>query len=233
MRIVLTLGILLLPAVPVTAQEKGKEQPKLAGKVATEEEVRDHLKIAETKEGAARINAVKWFSTVQPPNEKIKKEVALKLIELLESPTTDGVTKGKCGDAFPNWATEEIAPKLMTYLSKDQRKGAIVALGRLKYEKAIPELIRSVESRKDPGLASQALIDMGSKAETAVLKMLDPDSKNKFAIIQGCIILREIGSKESVPALEKWAKHREKDYVNAAASALEAIKDREKAPEKK
>src|ERR1700679_3879149 len=140
MRAVLIAAVLLTTAAgSVLAQEKDKDAPRPAGKIATEEEVAAHLKVADTKVGPARINAVRWFSTVHPPNEKVKGEVARKLVEYIEDPKTDGITIGRCGEALPNWATEEIAPKLITYMLRGERKGAMIALGRLKYDKAIPE----------------------------------------------------------------------------------------------
>src|SRR5262245_55272658 len=198
---------------------------RTAGKVATEEEVDAKIRVADGSAGPTKIYAVEWFSSVQPPNEEVKAKVSQKLGEWLDD--RESSVRGRAADALANWATEELIPRMMTELvgeSPALRKGSIVALGRLQHEKAIPTLVRYIESGRDRQQVTLALVAMGPRAEAAVIKALD--SKKQEAVRQACTILMQIGTGRSVSALGKIARGKNKNTATIAESAIEAIRDR-------
>jgi hypothetical protein len=199
---------------------------KVVGKVATEEEVDEKIKVADSSAGPPKIRAVEWFSSVRPPNEQVKAKVSRKLGEWLDD--KESSVRGRAADALANWATEELIPRMMTEMVGNQpalRKGSIVALGRLQHEKAIPAMIRDLESGKDRPQVTEALVAMGPKAEPAVIKVLD--HKNQGVVRQACLILTQMGTSKSLPALGRIAGSKNKGSAVAAANAIDAIKDRE------
>jgi hypothetical protein len=218
-----TVVILITMAGPIQALQKSKPVTK----VATEAQVDAKLKIAEkSRDWGAKVKAIGWFSTVLPPNDKVKAKVARKLIVYFAD-DKDAVMQEQARKAILHWASEEIAPKLMNLAEKDnlQTSGyAIIALGNIKYQKAIPLLVRTVEfDSRNRGLAGIGLANMGPVAEPAVLKLLD--TKDPSAIHQACIILGQIGTKESLPALEKMSKKENPAIASAARNAIASIQD--------
>ena len=67
---------------------------------------------------------------------------------------------------------------------------------------------------------------MSPVAEKAVLKLLE--NPNVGIRVEGCHILKEVGAKASVPALETATKDSNAGYASAAAEALKAIAERKK-----
>ena len=209
-----------------TVTRKTPFKPPAGAKIATPEEVAAKMELATVWHPAAtRVSALQWLAKVFPPNDEIRTLVARKLIEY--SDDTNAIVRGRAGDALPNWATAEIGWPMIILMEGNgpsERKGAITALGRVGFAKAIPHLIRSVQSGRDRELAGQALVDMGPSAEAAVLKVLE--DKDTGAVRKACWVLMQIGGKESLPALEKVAQNRDRSVAASAASALRAIKDR-------
>jgi hypothetical protein len=222
--------MLTVPPSPVLGFQRAKAPvkvpPKTARKVVTEEEVHAKINVADSAVGPAKIYAVEWFSSVLPPNAQVKSKVSQKLGEWLDD--QESSVRGRAADALANWATEELAPRMMIEMVGNRpalKKGSIVALGRLQYEKAIPCLIRYLESNIERPKVTEALVAMGPKAEAAVLKVLD--NKDQGAVRQACFILMQIGTSKSLPALERITRSKKKDTAATAASAIEAIQDRQ------
>lgn len=223
MRTLLMAAVVSLTVLP--GPVLGSQKAKAAGKVATEEEVDAKIKLADSSAGPTKIYAVAWFSSVRPPNEEVKAKVSQKLGEWLDD--RESSVRGRAADALPNWATEELAPRMMVEMVGNRpalRKGSIVALGRLQYEKAIPTLIRYVDLGRDREQVTLALVAMGPRAEAAVIKALD--SKDQGAVRQACLILTQMGTSKSLAALGRVTRGKNKQTAAAAESAIEAIKDR-------
>jgi HEAT repeat protein len=209
-------------------KEKPKEDPR--GKAVTEAEVRQKLKVLD-EPGNGKFAALGWFATSLPPNDEIKAIVARKMIILLTE-DDNAVVQGGAARAMPNWATEEIAPKLMVVaVSENNSAFAVMALGNLKYEKAIPLIVRRLEALKDRVNSGKALVKMGPAAEPAVIGILS--NKRPEAVTEACRVLGQIGTKASLPALEDVSKGKNKSLAVHADNAIAAINDREKSIEKK
>jgi HEAT repeat protein len=229
MRTFLIAAVVSLTALhgPVQGYQKPKATTKADAKVATEAEVDAKIQVADSSKGPAKIYAVEWFTSVHPPNDQVKAKVAKKLLEWLDD--RESSVRGRAADALANWATQELAPRMMIEMVGNKpalRKGSIIGLGRIQYEKAIPTLVRYLESNIERPKVTEALVLMGPKAETAVLKVLD--NKDQAAVRQACFILMQIGTSKSLPALERVSTASpNRETAATAASAIDAIKDRQ------
>jgi HEAT repeat protein len=189
-------------------------------------EVEEKIKVADSSVGPIKIYAVEWISNVLPPNDQVKAKVAKKLLEYLDD--KESSVRGRAADALANWATEELAPRMMIEMAGNKpalKKGSIVGLGKIQYEKAIPTMVRYLESNIERAKVTEALVLMGPKAESALLKVLD--NKDQGTVRQACFVLLQIGTSKSLPALQKATASKNRETAATAASAIEAIKDRE------
>jgi HEAT repeat protein len=222
-RIALALALAFGATAPTRADDK---------KIATEADIEMHLAKAAVGQKGDRASHVAWFMTVYPPNDKVKARVARKLIEFTED-NTNAVVRGRAGAALPNWATEEIGPKLIDLINgtgPTEKEGAIIACGRIKYEKAIPRLVQEVETGNRSDLAVKALIEIGPACEEKVIPLLE----KKIHAVNGAIrILDKVGTSKSIPALEKVAKSFNNATVQTRAKGvIEGIQEREKEAKK-
>jgi hypothetical protein len=69
---------------------------------------------------------------------------------------------------------------------------------------------------------------MGPKAEKPVAALIAKKGVGNNPLREVCNILLQIGTAESVPALQTLTTHRDRGVANAAQSATEAIEDRVK-----
>ena len=81
------VSLTVLPG-PVLGSQKAKGAAKVpakaVGKIATEEEVDAKIKVADSSVGPTKIYAVEWFSSVRPPNKRVKANVSQRLGEWLD-----------------------------------------------------------------------------------------------------------------------------------------------------
>jgi hypothetical protein len=124
------------------------------------------------------------------------------------------------------WGTKETVPILLKAMNDNEtRSVAIKALGRLKDERAIEPIADRLEEFFDRRAASEALKQMGPAAEDAVLKRLNhPDDQVCMA---ACDILKAIGTKRSLPALEKLMAGGNFLRTGRAKKAIQAITARQ------
>jgi HEAT repeat protein len=104
------------------------------------------------------------------------------------------------------WGTKENTATLLkllgTFPQGDTGGNArvIEALAVVRDPKAAPALAQGLTHDDERGLVSKALQAMGPQAETAVLPFLE--SEDRPARIEACLILAEIGTGKSLPALK-------------------------------
>ena len=113
----------------------------------------------------------------------------------------DARTRQRAADALQYWGTKESIPVLLKLLDDDDRSvrwNAIRALGHLKATQAIDRLVRLWP--EEPAV-TEALRAMGPAAEPAVVQQLTRG--NDHMRMQACHVLQEIGTENSIPALEK------------------------------
>jgi predicted Zn finger-like uncharacterized protein len=129
-------------------------------------------------------------------------------------------------EALGVWGTKESVPVLLKAMDDNEtRRAAIEALGRLKDERAVEPIASRLEENLDRRTASEALKRMGPIAEEAVLKRLShPDRQ---VARTACDILVAIGTKKSLPELQKIVAGGNAVLKRKAQEAIQAINARE------
>jgi HEAT repeat protein len=134
--------------------------------------------------------------------------------------------------ALVTWATRENVPAIILVVQNDDfnpqalesRHLAMDALARLKDDRGVAPVAQRLTNVHDRSNASKALRAMGSMAEKEVATYLDNSDFGTQK--EACAILKVIGTKASIPALEKASKNRNPLKANAAKDALNAVKAR-------
>jgi hypothetical protein len=133
--------------------------------------------------------------------------------------------------AMKVWSTPENVPALLTVLTTDKssviRVAAIEAIARHRPPSAIEPLAQQLSDASVRAAADKALKAIGPAAEDAVLKRIE--GEDAWTRVEVCDILGAIGTKKSIPALEKAAKDPSWLVPKPAAKALESIRLRERA----
>lgn len=128
------------------------------------------------------------------------------------------------------YGTTNQVPALLKLLKDSDwssRQSAVKALGKLKDERAIQplaDLIARGGSMYGQD-ASAALMNIGAPAEKAVIGLLN--ERNAETQRQACSILQQIGTGESLDALQKLVGDSEQQTSQAAVEAIRAIKQRQ------
>jgi hypothetical protein len=151
--------------------------------------------------------------------------VAQKLAAQADSP--DRSKRQAVLKALAVWATSSEVPVLIKALDDDlARHDVLNAIGKLKDERTLAPVMRCFVDPHSRGPAAKALRDMGPMAEKEVLAVLerkDPD----FLFQDAVDVLRDIGTQQSVPALQALAK-KDGRLAQKAQAALNAIAARAK-----
>lgn len=154
-------------------------------------------------------------------------EISSGLVKLLDS--KERTIRGGAAQALELWATDEALPVLEGLLKESQsdiRQAAIKTLGARQATSAIPTIAGQLKQTADRKVVAEALKAYGAAAEPAVLELMgERDDKARLVL---CEILTEIGTKQSVPALQKAQKDWSGLAKVAARKAVAAIEAREK-----
>jgi hypothetical protein len=138
-----------------------------------------------------------------------------------------------------NYGTSEQVPQMLRALKEASEVSVRMALakgmGRLgdpRGAEPLAELIATGQSDqtsfyKHNTPVTEALVKIGPPAERAVLALLK--EKHSDTRILACNVLKEIGSKKSLPALEELTGNSVKEVSEAAAEAARSIHSREHA----
>jgi HEAT repeat protein len=154
------------------------------------------------------------------PNEH-SQEIIQALQPLLDG--NDGFLRDDAFEALCAVATKENVPYLLQALSEKQfqfqQRWAIIALGRIKDERALGALIEKLRLGGERSEAIRALIAFGPAAEKPLIpRVNDADAWLSAGV---CEVLKEVGTPASLPALEELAG--KKDDLLAVPRAREAI----------
>lgn len=157
------------------------------------------------------------------PDER-RAEVCKALEPLINDP--DLFTHQWAVEALGVWGTKETVPVLIKAMNdKDNRAAAMKALARLKDERAVEPIASRLEESFDRMAATEALKNFGPAAEDAVLKRLNHhEVLVSWAV---CDILKAIGTKKSLPALEKIVAGGDLARRHKAKEAMQAITARQ------
>jgi predicted Zn finger-like uncharacterized protein len=160
------------------------------------------------KHGPSATNALRAYGAAAEPA----------LLKSLASPT-QRVRELTC-QVLKDIATKAAVPALTKALEEQQtRTNALLALGRLKAVEAVDAIARCL-STSDRGTASNILKGFGPAAERAVAAQLQ--SREEPARWEACVILKEIGSRESIPAIQA-AMQNNLGLQNLANDTIKAI----------
>ncbi|MDR3460580.1 MAG: HEAT repeat domain-containing protein [Verrucomicrobiae bacterium] len=143
---------------------------------------------------------------------------------------SDSFTRMTAANFLGSHATTNDVPVLLKLLKDTDwsaRQAATKALGRLKDERAIQPLADLIARGGNMYSqdASSALMNIGAPAEKAVIGLLN--ERNAETQRQACTILQQIGTGDSLDALQKLVGDSEQQTSQAAADAIRAIKQRQ------
>lgn len=136
-------------------------------------------------------------------------------------------------EALGVWGNKDAVPILLKAMQdNDTRRDAMKALGRLKDERAVEPIAGRLEELSESHDATEALKAMGPIAEKAVLARLN--HHDLFVRQAVCDILGAIGTKQSIPPLEKVVAAGKDPFAGEnfivakfAEKAIQAIKARQ------
>ncbi|QJW97143.1 HEAT repeat domain-containing protein [Frigoriglobus tundricola] len=126
------------------------------------------------------------------------------------------------------WGTRDDVPTLIRALDHEDgatRRTAALAVRRFRDDRAVPALVRRLGDPQCTGESAKALIDIGPAAERPVIPALaSTDVTEQGAAID---VLKEIGTVDSVPALQKVVSGKS-FWSTKAVEALKLIRARAK-----
>jgi S1-C subfamily serine protease len=158
------------------------------------------------------------------PTKERRAEVVKAVEPLLQD--AEWGTRNAAVKAYAHWAGKDGLPKVLPLVKDDNglvRWAAFDSLKEWKDERCVDVVAECLVPFDRRGKASEVLRAVGQPAEKATLKYLT--HQDWGVRLEVCRVLQEIGTKESVPALEKTVP--EGGLVGPAAQgALDAIKQR-------
>jgi S1-C subfamily serine protease len=205
------------PAPPVPPQPPKEERVQL-----TEEELNQALEDIKATDAFRRRAALDKLARAEPKGHSAE---MLKALEPMFGDSDFGI-RASAAKTAAAWGQKESVPALLKLLKDDSlfvRWVVLEAFGQIKDERTVDAVVECIP--KDRVKASPALRAMGAMAEKAVVKLLKHDEW--VARLEGCNILKDIGTKESVAPLEEAAAKDQHGVVkNAAKAAIQTINGR-------
>lgn len=160
----------------------------------------------------------------QEPRER-RKDVAQALEALLGDHNFG--TRMLAAQALANWAIKENVPGLLKAMEDSNfavRHAAIKALGLLRDERAVKPIAQRLTEQLDRMVVSQALQDLGPVAEKETIKHL---KDGEWTVrLEACKILKVIGTKDSVAALQAATLDENPLVADTAKDAVKAARGR-------
>ena len=158
--------------------------------------------------------------------EKPDEEIAKALEAVLRS-DQDNFLRSLAARALEKWSTPANVPGLIKALDDKLLRGsAIKALVKYKSPEAIEPISKQLNDLFTRGPAVEFLKKMGPAAEPAVVKQLE--SLAPAVRKEAALILKEIGTDQSLAALEKATADPDGGVEGAAREAIAAIKKRQR-----
>jgi hypothetical protein len=208
------------PALPFWKPVPGQPPPP-AERPPARNELDEAISDLEAKEYFLRRNAMTRLAAMEPTKER-RAEVLRALESSLQD--SDVFSKIEAAKALRVWGPKECVPTLIRLLDDDNhavRWEVLRLLGQLQDERAVEAMAKRVD--KDNVVAVPALKAMGRVAEKGVAARLA--NENFSAQMCLCDVLKEIGTKQSIPALEKLL-GQNAPIGRFAQDALRAIRER-------
>jgi HEAT repeat protein len=183
--------------------------------------------LADLKSGeSSRVRrAAQQLATKSP--DKPDAEIAKALENLLVSQQND-FARASAAKALENWSTLANVPGLVKVLNDKNpmvRVSAIKALTKHKSQQAIEPISQQLQDLFTRGPAVEFLKAMGPAAEPVVIKLLE--NLEPAVRTEAASVLKVIGTKQCLPALEKAANDPNVFAKHSAQEALSAVKSRQ------
>ena len=156
------------------------------------------------------------------PADNPPDEIAGALAALLAD--RNGRIRAAAAKALVNWGTTNSTSALIKAAAEEDlwvRQAAMEALGRLKSPAGAEAVAARLIPMQDRATAAKALRAMGPLAEPAVLPLLK--DRDGWVRLEACKVLGEIGTAQSLPALEEFARNGRGFDQPEAAKASKAI----------
>ena len=181
------------------------------------------VKTHQADEPKRRLAAASWVE--QRELRAPRRAELAKAVEPLVTDREDGVF-GPGVRALQKLGTADNIPAFEAFLRSGipyDRRGIYHFLGKTKDARAAALLVRELDAR-DGGAAREALKACGPAAEGVVCKLLQSDRREeRLAAVN---VLQTIGTKASVPSLEKAKNDKDRMVQEGAKKALRLIADR-------
>jgi hypothetical protein len=221
---VLGLFLAVFPVVAGKPKPPGGADPFAAVGPATPDNLDRVLADLRSPDPLTQMRALRSLQTGAPFEQR-----RADVVQALDGLTShqDLAVRGQAFKALGVWGTPEVVPRLLKLLNETDaynRANVVQALGQLKDERAIPPLAKLLSDSMLRRDAVAALRGFGPKAEPAVLPYL-ADS-DLYLRIDVCRLLKDIGTKESIPALQKASQDPSQLLARAAKEALDAVNSR-------
>lgn len=153
------------------------------------------------KDARTRLAACQWLAK-QPPDSEQQGKVARALAGRLED--DDGIVKLAAMAALERWATRENVKAVCAAMKHALlQPSALRILARLKDEGSIGTLVEYLLSPSAKDVAT-VLVSFGAKAERPTWRQLE--NKVPDVRVLACAVLAEVGGRESVERLTRFAK---------------------------
>lgn len=212
--------------IVVAAPKQPGLPPKVEKKPLTEEDITDLLREIKNPDGFKARAAIDRLAQAEA-TAKRRNEVAKALEPLATG--QDHFTRLAALKALETWGVKDNVPGLLKLVSHEDvfaRMGVMTVLGKLKDERAADALAARLPEFGDRRHAADALKAIGPPAEKAVLKLIK--HTDLFLRHEVCNILKDIGTKDSIPALEEATLDGNGLVANSAKAALKAVEGRNK-----
>jgi predicted Zn finger-like uncharacterized protein len=196
-------------------------------RVLTREELDQAIKDLAASDWVARKQAAELLAEAEP---KERRDEVRKALEPLMN-DSNLILRGAAAKALGVWGGKDSVPLLLASLKDSNvflQEAVVEALGKTRDPRAAEPVAERLTNFPLREAAVEALKRIGPPAEKAVLKYLT--HQDIFLRRDVCSILKEIGTRESIPALEELVNskdlHISVQVAPAAREALEAIKAR-------
>jgi HEAT repeats len=176
-----------------------------------------HLKMGDKTKALQRLQNI-------APNER-----RAEVVKILEGMLTDSdqFTRANAVELLGKWGSKDEVPLVIGMLKDQQvvvRGKAIEVLGNFKDPRAIEPIADRLVDFFDRGPATKVLKEFGPAAEPALIARLG--HKDKDVKVEACRLLKVIGSKQCVPALQQLANSEDFFVSNAAKDALRGLQNK-------
>jgi hypothetical protein len=205
----------------VESTKSSSSSKKSAGPLKSEADIQQALTELRSGNTSQARAAAERFS-VTPP-QKSSADVPAALLDVAKS--GNHFSQIASIRALAIWHDKNTVPALIAILPKESdafvRGELFKTLGKLNDDRAIAPIVRWMDEFASRHDAIAALKQLGPKAEQAVLAECASTNREHLQVV--CEVLGEIGTKTSIPWLEKLSVHQDFFVKNHASRALKKV----------